>query len=751
MEHIALYRQFRPMTFDEIVEQKHAVTSLRKAVTSGRIGHAYLFCGQRGTGKTSIARVFSRAINCESPENGNPCNKCPTCKGILDGTLMDVIEIDAASNTSVDNIRKISEEVGFAPSRAPHKVYIIDEVHMISSGAFNALLKTLEEPPAHAVFLFATTEPHRIPATVLSRCQRYDFRRISPDAISGRLRYICDQEKIDASDDALRLIASLSDGAMRDAISVLDQAATASDGKKITAESIEEITGTVDTSFMAKMTTVLIEGKFDELLPLIQQLAESGRDIIRFSLDLAQYMRNLLVIRVVPDPSSLIPASISTLKEMYEIADKASPETFAAFISYLSGMISELKWSPSVRTSFEISMIRLCGRKAKADVVPLTMPDFAAMQAKAAASMSDKKPEPVKADKPSAKAEEKAEEKKTEPGKEDKPESAKSSDPVKTDDKKDTLGILGLLKKLDTAPKAEEKPEEKATPKEEPVKDETPAPVAEAFAPEEEPAPAPEAQAAAAPAAKPETEEDPDDKPLENQLDLFSLASGSDTSSDADDKKDKPEAKAPSSATGLFAEDLMMPYDRQDAPEVKVPDPAPAPEPEPEQEEEPGEPLRSWENKQTSLASALANTEIVHIRPAPEPVPEPEEYYGADTDTVWSAVNARIREDDFVLWSMLSEAQFRVVGDGGYIVFEDKNKGLIKQITDDTNYRKVSYDIKSALREVEHVYLCTETQYSNALRTGGGLAKAKSVSKTDELINRTKQMGIETEIHFGDD
>lgn len=689
------------MTFDEIVEQKHAVTSLRKAVTSGRIGHAYLFCGQRGTGKTSIARVFSRAINCESPENGNPCNKCPTCKGILDGTLMDVIEIDAASNTSVDNIRKISEEVGFAPSRAPHKVYIIDEVHMISSGAFNALLKTLEEPPAHAVFLFATTEPHRIPATVLSRCQRYDFRRISPDAISGRLRYICDQEKIDASDDALRLIASLSDGAMRDAISVLDQAATASDGKKITAESIEEITGTVDTSFMAKMTTVLIEGKFDELLPLIQQLAESGRDIIRFSLDLAQYMRNLLVIRVVPDPSSLIPASISTLKEMYEIADKASPETFAAFISYLSGMISELKWSPSVRTSFEISMIRLCGRKVKADVVPLTMPDFAAMQAKAAASMSDKKPEPVKADKP--------------------------------------------------AVKAEEKPEEKTTPKEEPVKNETPAPVAEASAQEEKPAPAPEAQTAAAPApsAKLETEEDPDDKPLENQLDLFSLASGSDASSD--DKKDKPEPKTPSSATGLFAEDLMMPYDRQDAPEVKVPDPAPAPEPEPEQEEEPGEPLRSWENKQTSLASALANTEIVHIRPAPEPVPEPEEYYGADTDTVWSAVNARIREDDFVLWSMLSEAQFRVVGDGGYIVFEDKNKGLIKQITDDTNYRKVSYDIKSALREVEHVYLCTETQYSNALRTGGGLAKAKSVSKTDELINRTKQMGIETEIHFGDD
>ncbi len=414
-------------------------------------------------------------------------------------------------------------------------------------------------------------------------------------------------------------------------------------------------------------------------------------------------------------------------------------------------MISELKWSPSVRTSFEISMIRLCGRKVKADVVPLTMPDFAAMQAKAAASMSDKKPEPVKADKPAVKAEEKPEEKKTESGKEDKPESAKSSDPVKTDDKKDTLGILGLLKKLDTAPKTEEKAEGKTTPKEEPVKDEAPAPVAEASAQEEKPAPAPEAQTAAAPApaAKPETEEDPDDKPLENQLDLFSLASGSDASSD--DKKNKPEPKSPSSATGLFAEDLMMPYDRQDAPEVKVPDPAPAPEPEPEQEEEPGEPLRSWENKQTSLASALANTEIVHIRPAPEPVPEPEEYYGADTDTVWSAVNARIREDDFVLWSMLSEAQFRVVGDGGYIVFEDKNKGLIKQITDDTNYRKVSYDIKSALREVEHVYLCTETQYSNALRTGGGLAKAKSVSKTDELINRTKQMGIETEIHFGDD
>ncbi len=273
MEHVALYRQFRPENFDEVVEQKAAVTALRQSVKTGRLGHAYLFCGQRGTGKTSIARIFARAINCENPENGNPCNKCATCKGIFDGSLLDVIEIDAASNRSIDNIKKICDEVNYAPSKAKHKVYIIDEVHMITNEAFNALLKTLEEPPAHAVFLFATTEPHSIPPTILSRCQRFDFRRISTDSIINRLKYICEKENIKASEDALKLIASLSDGAMRDAISVLDQAASASGPDGITDESIEEMTGTVNIGFLSEMAEILIDGRFDELLSKCRELS----------------------------------------------------------------------------------------------------------------------------------------------------------------------------------------------------------------------------------------------------------------------------------------------------------------------------------------------------------------------------------------------------------------------------------------------------------------------------------------------
>ena len=190
MEHVALYRLYRPMNFDDIVEQEHAVAALRQSVILGRIGHAYLFCGTRGTGKTSIAKVFSRAINCQHPVNGNPCNECEICKGVIDGSLLDVIEMDAASNNSVDNIRRICDEVMFMPAKAKYKVYIIDEVHMLSTGAFNALLRTLEEPPAHAVFLLATTEPHRIPATNLSRCQRYDFRRISNESIVSVFRIL---------------------------------------------------------------------------------------------------------------------------------------------------------------------------------------------------------------------------------------------------------------------------------------------------------------------------------------------------------------------------------------------------------------------------------------------------------------------------------------------------------------------------------------------------------------------------------
>ena len=365
MEHVALYRLFRPMNFDEIVEQEHAVAALRQSVISGKIGHAYLFCGTRGTGKTSIAKVFSRAINCQHPVNGNPCNECEICKGVIDGSLLDVIEMDAASNNSVDNIRRICDEVMFMPAKAKYKVYIIDEVHMLSTGAFNALLKTLEEPPAHAVFLLATTEPHRIPATILSRCQRYDFRRISNESIVKRLSHIAEKQNISIEQDALSAIATIGDGALRDSVSLLDQVSTTSFGKTITRDDILKITGVVDESFLCKFATALLDCRPADVLPLCRELMMDGRDLIRFNLDLAQYFRNILVTKISPDPSSLIDSTSSAIADMTALGSRTETGLLLSFISKLSDLTSELKWSPSVRTSFEIMMLRLAARENK--------------------------------------------------------------------------------------------------------------------------------------------------------------------------------------------------------------------------------------------------------------------------------------------------------------------------------------------------------------------------------------------------
>ena len=365
MDHVALYRLYRPMNFDEIVEQSHAVAALRQSVISGKIGHAYLFCGTRGTGKTSIAKVFSRAINCKNPVNGNPCNECEICKGVIDGSLLDVIEMDAASNNSVDNIRRICDEVMFMPAKAKYKVYIIDEVHMLSTGAFNALLKTLEEPPAHAVFLLATTEPHRIPATILSRCQRYDFRRISNASIVERLSFIAEKQNINIEKDALSAIATIGDGALRDSVSLLDQVSTTSAGKTITRDDILRITGVVDESFLNKFATALLEGRAADLLPLCRELTMDGRDLIRFTLDLAQYFRNILVTQVSASPSTLIESTSSAIAAMTELGKRTDTTSILFFISKLSDLAGELKWSPSARTSFEIMMLRLASRGNK--------------------------------------------------------------------------------------------------------------------------------------------------------------------------------------------------------------------------------------------------------------------------------------------------------------------------------------------------------------------------------------------------
>ena len=377
MGHLALYRQFRPTGFDDVVEQSHAVSALRQAIISGQIAHAYLFCGTRGTGKTTLAKIFARGINCTSPIEGSPCNQCDICRGILENTLLDVIEMDAASNNSVDNIRRICDEVQFLPSRAKYKVYIIDEVHMLSQGAFNALLKTLEEPPSHAVFLLATTEPHRIPATILSRCQRYDFRRIPLPSIIQRLRKIADEQKIDITEDALSAIANLSDGALRDAISLLDQISTTNHAR-IDREDILKLTGVVDDDFLIAMAEAILTGDSSSVIRYTRQLVMDGRDITRFTLDLAHMFRDMLILFTCPADTDLVQMTAAARDRIARLLTTTSGDRILAIITRLSALTSELKWTPDVKTTFEIALLSFCakptGSAATAPVVPAATP-----------------------------------------------------------------------------------------------------------------------------------------------------------------------------------------------------------------------------------------------------------------------------------------------------------------------------------------------------------------------------------------
>ncbi len=370
MAHLALYREWRPKVFDEVVEQKHAVFALRQSVISGQIAHAYLFSGTRGTGKTTLAKIFARAINCLQPQTGNPCNECAICRGMLDGSLMDIVEMDAASNNSVDSIRRICDEVVYMPSQAKFKVYIIDEVHMLSTSAFNALLKTLEEPPAHAVFILATTEPHRIPATILSRCQRYEFRRIPTGSMIERLMEIAAADGIEVDPDALEAIASLADGAMRDAISLLDQARASFSGR-ISRDDILSLAGVVQDEFMQQMAQALLVADAPALLGLVDQLVMAGRDIARFVTDLAQYFRNILVCRISEKPELLVRAAKEAIDGMNQLAKQARNEQLVDLIKGLSALLSDLRWAADSRTVLEIGLIRLMGSQQAAAPVPV--------------------------------------------------------------------------------------------------------------------------------------------------------------------------------------------------------------------------------------------------------------------------------------------------------------------------------------------------------------------------------------------
>ena len=337
MSYTALYRKFRPSTFDQVKGQDHIVQTLKNQINANRIGHAYLFCGTRGTGKTSVAKIFAKAVNCEHPVDGSPCNECETCRGITNGSAMNVIEIDAASNNGVDNIRQIRDEIQYSPSSGKYTVYIIDEVHMLSIGAFNALLKTLEEPPAYVIFILATTEPHKIPITILSRCQRYDFKRISIDTIAARLSELMEKESIEVEDKAIRYVAKAADGSMRDALSLLDQCIAFYLGQKLTYDNVLDVLGAVDNEIFSRLTRSVIDSDVTTSLNILDEIIMQGREPGQFVNDFIWYLRNLMLIKTSDDDEimEVIDASAERIEALKEEAQMVNVDVIMRYIRIL--------------------------------------------------------------------------------------------------------------------------------------------------------------------------------------------------------------------------------------------------------------------------------------------------------------------------------------------------------------------------------------------------------------------------------
>lgn len=358
MGYTALYRRWRPIVFSDVVGQDHITMTLKNQIKNNNIAHAYLFCGTRGTGKTSIARVFARAINCLNPKDSNPCNQCEICKGILNESIMDIIEIDAASNNGVDNIRELRENVKYPPSKAKFKVYIIDEVHMLSQGAFNALLKTLEEPPSYVIFILATTEPQKIPSTILSRCQRFDFKRVTFDKILGLLRYICTEMEVDTEDEALKLMVRNSDGAVRDALSILDQCMSFCEGK-LTYERAIETLGLVTDQFLFKITDAINEENSKEAMGLIDDLVNGGKDVGQFIKDFISHFRNLMMTKMTENLQEVIDMSKENIEVLKEQGEKFELNTIIRAINILSQTEAEMKWSSQPRILLELAVVKL--------------------------------------------------------------------------------------------------------------------------------------------------------------------------------------------------------------------------------------------------------------------------------------------------------------------------------------------------------------------------------------------------------
>ena len=371
MSYMALYRKFRPQTFDDVKGQDHIVTTLKNQIKNDRIGHAYLFTGTRGTGKTTIAKILARTINCENPKDGCPCMECAMCKSITAGNSLNVIEMDAASNNGVDSIRQIVEEVEYPPTEGKYKVYIIDEVHMLSSGAYNALLKTLEEPPSYVVFILATTEVHKIPITILSRCQRYDFHRISIDTIAARLQELMDKEGIQVEDKALRYIAKAADGSMRDGLSLLDQCIAFHIGETLTYDNVLNVLGAIDTEVFSRLLRSVIGGQITQCISILDEIIAQGRDLNQFVIDFTWYLRNLMLLKSSDDMEDVLEMSSDNLALLKEESKMVDTEILMRYIQVLSALSNDIKYASGKRVLIEIALIKLCKPEMEMDISAL--------------------------------------------------------------------------------------------------------------------------------------------------------------------------------------------------------------------------------------------------------------------------------------------------------------------------------------------------------------------------------------------
>ena len=363
MAHKALYRKWRPEKFEDLIGQDPIVTTLKNQIHSGQIAHAYLFTGTRGTGKTSTAKVFAKAVNCEKPQDSNPCNQCETCRGITEERIMDVIEIDAASNNGVENIREIRENVKYHPSKGKYKVYIIDEVHMLSQGAFNALLKTLEEPPEHVIFILATTEPRKIPATILSRCQRYDFKPVTMENIQKRLIFILENMGIEFEEEALRIISVSAEGALRDALSILEQSVYW-EQKHLTTEGVIDTLGIVPEEQLFNTIEALRKGELEKALEILEIGGKQGKDVSHFTKDLILYLRKLLMAKVGVELEQFSTMPKEFLEGLMEQSKRLSKDWITKNLEGLSELEGKMKWMGQPRILLEVFMVQVCSLEA---------------------------------------------------------------------------------------------------------------------------------------------------------------------------------------------------------------------------------------------------------------------------------------------------------------------------------------------------------------------------------------------------